>query len=272
LWIAPGPEAVGLATWRGAFPAGRRVHLFLAPGYRHLRALAALLEAVERFEPNSPVIGVSDLLPGFAEGERVSFFRSRGFYRVSRIDLRYPESRPLPSAPSGPAPPLLPLSTADGRRLAELLTAAYADMWAERALFVRELDAVQDARTDVQGILGDEVGEWLPWASFGIEEGGRLAAAVLVNCFHGPLITELLVHPSHRRRGFGRRLLVRALAALRDHRAGEPRLVVTRQNERAFRLYRGMGWEPIPGTEGAMWLNLSRLGWPTPPDPSAFTA
>ncbi len=84
---------------------------------------------------------------------------------------------------------------------------------------------------------------------------GRLVAATLVNELHGPLLSEVMVDPAWRRRGFARRLVARSIAAVRALALGPLRLVVTVGNDRAEPLYRSVGFVPTP-VRGTIWLRL----------------
>ncbi len=265
LWIGPGDEAVGLASWESVPDLGRRSSIFLGEGYQTVSVLRGFLDRLEEWPPGStPLLSCSDDIPGLALQLRKTVFGSRGFFRVLRRDLIFPAARPTPSTPPLNVR-LRSLSAADEPALARLMARAYADDPIERSLFERFRDPDEDARYGVNSVLHGQVGRWLAAASFGVEADGWLIAATLANEFHGPLITEVLVDPEHRRKGLARRLLAATIAGLRSLGSATPRLVVTSRNERAVNLYLGLGFEPSAEPGGGLWLNLPALGIAPPP-------
>jgi ribosomal protein S18 acetylase RimI-like enzyme len=264
LWFGPGDEAVGLAGWEVAGEVGRRGWLYLAEGYQTAVVLEGFLKRLEVPGENSPpFVGWQDDIPGVSEADRQSTFVRRGFSPVVRADMRFPKTATLP--PPTPGADLTPrtLKLSDEPLIADLLYRTYANS-PERALFATTLDQREDARRGTHGLLHGDVGRWLPDASFGIEESGRLIAQTLANDLEGGLITEVGVDPAYRRRGLARRLLPLTLEALRSAGFEVPRLVVTMWNPGAVRLYGSLGFEFIPGGAGRVWLNLPALGVPAP--------
>lgn len=183
----------------------------------------------------------------------------RGFVQRRRVDLTIePRSAPR-TVPRGPESPRL-LSPSEEAELAVLIARAYDDDPAERAMFAKSADPTEDARLAAHDLLHGGVGTWVPEASFGIFEGGRLLGATLVQELHGPLISEVIVDPDARRRGLASRLLAATLAALAARAVPRVRLVATRENERAFRLYLKLGFEPNLASEGPVWVRPDLVG------------
>ncbi|MCI4330723.1 MAG: GNAT family N-acetyltransferase [Thermoplasmata archaeon] len=266
LWIGPKDEAVGLATWDADGEVGRRISTFLSEGYRNEATFRAFVSALvsEGDRDAAPVISWSDEVPGIPLASQARVLEPFGAFHVTRIDLAYPLLKPL-FAPVGAAPDRArSLTMEDEPRLARLLREAYADNPVEQAVFVRWKDPVRDARESAHDLLHGKYGRWMSDASFGVAEGEELAAAVLVNDYHGPLVTEVMTAPGHRRRGLASHLLRSAVSALRAQSAPAPRLVVTTWNQRALRLYERLGFERVPGSEGGYWLDLPRLGLTRP--------
>ncbi|APW97354.1 ribosomal-protein-alanine N-acetyltransferase RimI [Halobiforma lacisalsi AJ5] len=58
-------------------------------------------------------------------------------------------------------------------------------------------------------------------------------------------IKDIAVHPDHRGNGIGSALLSRALAVMAAHGADSVKLEVRRSNDKAKRLYREFGFEPL---------------------------
>ena len=255
LWVGPGEEAIALVDWETPAHAGRRVAIYVDSAYRSETALTSLMRGVHA---EYPIRAVDDPILGFSSRQLAEVLGPLGFGEVRRVDMVYPVTEPLPQSPSvpeGPSPRTI--APDDAAALAELVDAAYADNPVDRALFRQWPDPAADARALVDDLLADRVGRWVRDASFGVWDGARAVAATIVTDLHGPLIAEVMVAPSHRRRGLARRLLRHSLAALRSMGAGEPRLVVTLGNDRAVALYESFGFLRRPETEGAIWLRAS---------------
>jgi len=82
-----------------------------------------------------------------------------------------------------------------------------------------------------------------PGLSFVARSEGDIVAAVI--CGHDGrrgYLHHLAVHPDHRRRGLGRRLAERCLAALLEEDIEKCHLFVRSENERARAFWRSLGW------------------------------
>ncbi|MCI4325201.1 MAG: GNAT family N-acetyltransferase [Thermoplasmata archaeon] len=261
LWVGPKDDAVGIALGTLPGEVGGRIEVaFLADGYRHPSSLDAFLARLDSPGAFGPLLELPEppSPEGFAPVEAA--FRARGFVPIVRMDMRYPAERPPPSAPADPAVRVRNIVPTDVETIARLTARAYADNPVDVALFRRYRDPLEDARWGTEAILGDLVGEWLPFASFLAEDDEGPVAATLANELHGPLITQVMVDPRARGRGHATRLLGATVGALRAAGRGVPRLVVTRANRRAHRLYEHIGFVPDPSAVGARWLHSARLG------------
>ncbi len=263
LWVGPKDEAVGIAWWEPPSEIGRRVGVFLVPEFRREASFAAFLTALETL-PGGPIVEVSDEIPGLPPVVRARVLSSRGFVPVSRLDLTWPPDRSVPSVREVRDGVVRVLGEGDAGPLARLLERAYADNPVDLALFRQRRDPDEDAEEAIRTILFGGIGPWISSASFGVEVEGRLMAATLVNDYHGVLISEVMVDPAHRRKGWARALLVRTLARLREMARADIRLVVTLTNTPAYRLYTELGFAPLPSTQGSTWLNAAVLGLPRP--------
>jgi ribosomal protein S18 acetylase RimI-like enzyme len=186
-----------------------------------------------------------------------------GFRPRSRIDCFFDLHEAGRLAPAAPGPTPRPLALTDEEPIARLMRRAYAGSPAERALFEQLSDPVADARLGAQDLLHGEIGTWRPDASFAIDDGPDLAAATLVQDHHGLLLSEVMVAPAARRKGYAAAVIAASIQALaQDASAGPLRLVVSRENDGAFRLYTKLGFRPDPATEGVVWVQA-------PPDPPA---
>ena len=251
LWIGPKDEAVGLALWSEPSGAGRHVAVALSDGYQTAAALASFVRALDA---DGPLRTVGGPVPGVADPEVTAALRPLGFLAVERVDMVFPDATPTPSVAERPGFPSRTLDASDRSRLAGLIERTYADTPIDRWLFARTL-ADDYGEAAAAELLGTGVGVWHPEASFGIEADGRLVAATLVNDLEGPLLSEVMVDPAWRRRGFARRLVARSIASVRQHRLGTLRLVVTVGNDRAEPLYRSLGFAATP-LRATLWLRL----------------
>ncbi|MCI4336199.1 MAG: GNAT family N-acetyltransferase [Thermoplasmata archaeon] len=260
LWVGPKDEAVGIAVWEATGDVGRRTALYLSPAYRSDAAVISFLDALEAMPGALPLVELSDQLPGVTAAQRRAIFGARGFVAVPRLDLGWPVDRapPEPLRPEGGQ--LRPLLPTDSTSLSRLLVAAYADNPTDVALFRRWKDPTLEARSSIEFLLSGDLGPWNAPASFGVEREGELGAATLVNELNGALISQVMSDPRYRRRGWATALLARTIGELRRQGTPSIRLVVTRENARAYRLYRRLGFEPVPGAEGVSWIHPVRLG------------
>lgn len=259
LWVGPKDEAAGLVRWRARGARCRGASVFLMPGYRNLGAVAALVERVDTV-PGPTVDHLRVEGTELPPEEVARVMEPRGFRRLERFDMRFPADRPVPEA--GPTPEGLRHPTADDTdRLGELLHDAYSDFPLDPILSGDEPDlagSIAAVRSLFDGTYGRSWGS----VSFVVERDGRLAAAVLVNDFMGPLIAEVMVGRSFRGHGLARALLAQSVGALRREGAPVPRLVVTAVNGRARKLYSSFGFELVPLPPDSTWLNPTRRGAP----------
>ncbi|MCI4333962.1 MAG: GNAT family N-acetyltransferase, partial [Thermoplasmata archaeon] len=228
--------------------------------YGHAAAIESFVARLDAPDAFGPLVELPD--PPAQQGPRPfeTAFRQRGFVPVVRMDMRYPVDRPPPAAPNDQSVHLRGLAKSDAESLAKLTARAYADNPVDVALFRRFRDPLQDARWGTDAILGTLVGEWLPFASFLLEDSEGPVGATVVNEHHGPLIAQVMVDPRARGRGHATRLLGASIAALREAHRDVPRLVVTQANRRAHRLYEHLGFVVDPSAVGARWLHPGRLG------------
>jgi ribosomal protein S18 acetylase RimI-like enzyme len=261
LWIGPGEEAMAYAAWEVAGELGRRGSLYLSEGFQRPKILEGFLNRLDHASEGSlPFISWTGDVPGLSDEECASVFSRRGFVGVERADMRFPQGAALPAEPPNPSHVFRPLGMDDEPAIADLLFRVYEEDPFERALFATTSDSREDSRRGAHALLHGEVGRWIPEASFGIWDEGRLIAHTLANELDGGLITEVGVDPTYRRRGLARRLVFHTVAALRAVGFQEPRLVVTLRNERAARLYERIGFVFVPGGSGRVWLRVPALG------------
>ena len=256
LWAGPSGEAIALALWVPGTPAGRTVTVVLDEGFRAAAPLAEFVARLGR-EPGAPaLLALGEPVPGLPPQLQADALRPLGFRRALRLDYRFPATAPLPPAPP-PGTGIRRMTTADAPALTRLWRAGYADDPIERALARHAADPADDAAHEVALLLGGELGPWWDDASFVVPDPakpGELLAGTVVNDHAGPLLTQVIVAPSARRRGLARAVVAARVAAVRA-RGPEPlRLVVTLSNERAVALYEALGFRPVPDTLGGYWF------------------
>jgi len=263
----PEGEPWGLAAWRTIGDLGRTVApLLLAKKHRTPDGWRGLLSmVVETPDPSGPVLLLNDRLAGRPESETAQVLVPRGFSAFHRYGLVFPPGTPLPP---GPARPLMrgrlrPVGPSDLEPLARLSAVCYAGS-IDRFLFTNVSDPVEGARSLLRTLFDGRYGEYLEGSSFGLEiDGELLGAALVTRARDGKLLADVSVHPDLQGQGHARRLIRACLETAAREPTLPVRLAVTRENVRAFRLYRDLGFviEKGPGT---LWANTTALGIPRP--------
>lgn len=265
LWIVGRSEPGGLAVWDFVRGVGRRVRLYLARGHRTPDALATLLDELDaRSEHDGPIASVADFVPGYPGGLPPEVFTDRGYFPVERLALHLPAETPLPDETLVGRPDLRPLDSGDREALVELMRSAYDQLAGTPSPWLVYRDPTQDARDAVEEILEDRRGDWLDWASFGVDVAGVLRGASLVTRLDVPVLSEVMVAPELRGIGLGYHLTLESVRALREREAGEPHLVTTSHDLRAIRLFRRVGFEPAERPAVGLWVSRVAVGVPLP--------
>jgi ribosomal protein S18 acetylase RimI-like enzyme len=264
LWAPRGP-AEGLASWSPGGPLGAAVHLIYsaAEGQRP-SDYAEILTAVET--EAGPLAFLSGPLAGLTVEAEDGVMLPLGFRRFGRSEMVL-EASPPPSLPALPVPgeELRRVDRTDLPSLVVLHRAAYHDRF-DRYLFMEDPDEAEDAHRGVSEILDGRWGEFEPAGSWLLLREGRPVGAVLsVHTPAGTLIADVAVAPELQGAGVGRRVLGRAVDALRAERGGRIYLNVTEGNERALRLYRRLGFVRSLGPTRD-WYNAARFGNGVRPD------
>lgn len=258
IWPASSGAAQALAGWQESGTVGRRGWIYLARGHQDGPTLERMLRWLES-DGGARFVSWSDQIPGVPDPDREGLFRARGFTAVERAEMRLPAAVTIAERPIELGLAFRTLSPADEASVAQLLQRVYHGEL-EQALFTSTGSEPEDARVLVHDIFHGGVGRWLAGASFGAEHDGELVGCTLANEFVGGLISEVGVDPAFRRRGLGRAMLARTTRQLRKAGFVEPRLLVTMWNERAVRLYRGVGFEFTVGGAERIWMDLPALG------------
>ncbi len=125
----------------------------------------------------------------------------------------------------------------DAEQLAALMLAAYRGTCDEQG------ETIDDARLEVARLFEGEYGDLIPDCSEIVVRGSDLVAATLVTMWKGtPLLAFSMTHPACKRTGLARAGIGRCMESLRNTGHDELRLVVTRGNTGAERLYESLGF------------------------------
>jgi ribosomal protein S18 acetylase RimI-like enzyme len=112
-------------------------------------------------------------------------------------------------------------------------------------------DTIEENRQTIVDLLGGKLGPFLDEASTTlVQDDGALVGAILTaeHDARTAVFLDLLVDPSHRRKGVGRFLIAWGLRALTALGYSTARLWVTEANEPASSLYRSVGFEVVGRT------------------------
>jgi ribosomal protein S18 acetylase RimI-like enzyme len=125
-------------------------------------------------------------------------------------------------------------------RLAPIMLAAYRGTPDDEGETLEDTIAVIDA-----GIAG-EWGDWVEEASFvALNASEPVGAVMMAMTGERPFISFVFTHPDHAGTGVATRLIGRACAALAARGDETVDLWVNPASERAIRLYRHLGFEPV---------------------------
>jgi ribosomal protein S18 acetylase RimI-like enzyme len=268
LWLTEEGAPAGLALWDFVPGVGRRVWVYLREGHRAPDDLANLLDDLDaRGDQDGPLASVLDFIPGVSPDVQAPVFSARGFFPTERLVLRLPADAELPDEALVGRPDLRALEPADEEGLVSLMREAYDSLAGEPLPWLMYRDPRQDARDAVREILEGRRGDWLPWASFGIETGGKLQGASLVTKLDVPILSEVMVAPALRRIGLGYYLALESVRVLRERDAGELHAVVSSQDLRALRLFHRLGFEASDLRAVGLWVSRVAIGVPLPRRP-----
>lgn len=268
LWAVDGGPPIGLALWDVVPEVGRRIWLYLVTGHRTAGELGRFLDELDGSSwSEGPIASVLDFIPGVPAEVQEAAFDPRGFFATERIIVRLDADVPIQDVSLVGGPYMRPLEPADEEALVNLLRESYDPLGQEPGARPYYLDPRRDAREAVEDVLTGRRGEWLPWASFGVEAGGSLVGASLVTQLHVPFLTEVAVAPSMRRIGLAYYLVTASVEALRERGAGEPHAVIASLDLRALRLFRRLGFESIGARGVGLWVNRATFASRPAPAP-----
>lgn len=237
----PGGSAVGIAVWQPHGPLGLSLNLlYLDPSHATPAMYARFWSGLGTIAPR--IVFAPGEIPGLTEEEETMLMTGFGFARFGRSEMRLRDGVAIPPAEVVPPAVVRPVGPGDGAELARLHRLAYHGRF-DRYLFLEDTDEEADAARMAKDLFSGRWGEFSPEGSWGIEENGRLIAGVLcTRRGSGVLIADVMVDPSRQGGGLGRTVLRAALRALADAGIGPVFLNVTEGNDRAIRLYEGLGF------------------------------
>jgi ribosomal protein S18 acetylase RimI-like enzyme len=250
-------EVRGILLWGSAGPLGSSLRLiYLMPRNAEVEAYRAVLDLAKRVA--GPIAFAPGPLSGLSEREEAAVMSERGFAPFGRSEMAFPKNAPLPETPLPPGAEVRAVLPSDALALARVHERAYRHHL-DRYLALESLDPVRDAELQVREYLSGRFGELLTPGSILVSREGRsVAATIAVRRPTGALILDVMSEPELQGRGFGRAALVNALRALRER--GVPSIVlnVTEGNDRAIRLYTGLGFRRTIGPSKE-WYDARRM-------------
>ena len=144
-----------------------------------------------------------------------------------------------------PEPHASPVRATDAEPLAALLLDAY------RGTVDDDGETIDDARREIAALFAGQYGELDTDASEVVRRDGALAAATLITRYRDvPFLAFSMTAPAWQRRGLARAGIERAISLLAARDERELRLVVTRANDVAVRLYERIGFQEEGSIEG----------------------
>ena len=255
--------AHGVVVWEPAGPLGVAVRLlYLAPAAASTESYHEALDLTERAA--GPIAFAPGPLAGLSAEEESRLMTGRGYAPYARLEMGFPATSPLPATPSLPKGEVRPVHPDDEPLLARLHENAYR-YHLDRYLSIEDADPARDSDHQLRDYFG---GRWGPPLSPGstvvVLDGRIVAAALAVQRTSKVLIIDVMAEPTLQGKGLGRAALAGALAALRDRGATAIVLNVTEANERAVRLYTGLGFVRTLGPSQE-WYNARRMRVEIPP-------
>jgi ribosomal protein S18 acetylase RimI-like enzyme len=263
-------EPRGIVVWEPAGPLGVAVRLlYLTPpgadaeGYRTVLGLTEHAAGPIAFAPGP--------LAGLSAEEESTLMAELGFAPYGRMEMGLPATASLAPRPPGSEGEVRAVRPEDEVELARLHERAYRNHL-DRYLSIEDVDPTRDAERQIRDYFGGRWGPPLSPGSTVVELNGQLVAAALaVRRTSQVLIIDVMTDPSRQGTGLGRSALGGALVALRDRGESAIVLNVTEANERAIRLYSGLGFVRTLGPSQE-WYNARRMHVEIPVAPSGHSS
>jgi GNAT superfamily N-acetyltransferase len=175
------------------------------------------------------------------------FLEGQGFHVMARSFMRLPDlSTELPGAPHRDLL-LRPLNYAHIDPMALLMTRCYQHHVDSRVSALYSSFKGCSFLLN-QLILKDGCGSFQPWCSFTAHLRDELIGVLVVSRIseRSFFISQIFIHPSLQKKGFGRYLLLSCMERIARRVPGAHlALTVTRENEKAVRWYERIGFEEV---------------------------
>lgn len=236
---------------------GWAVHvLYLRPGHRSRRAFPTLFRELAACE-GRPFSLDADL-PGVGGPRRTAGILPPGWALLSHQRLRRStHGVPEPRWSLGRAR-LRPLRRSDRDGVARLAVRAYRGE-VDEVMVLHQRSGRGTAIAYFARTSFAPSAHLLPWASWVVEGPQGLLGAVVVHRNRNEVgISNLVVDPRFRRRGWGSALLRSALRSSAEHGLTQAKLLVTCENAtRALEIYRRLGFRPYrrAGAAPSLWVD-----------------
>jgi ribosomal protein S18 acetylase RimI-like enzyme len=262
-------EALGIVVWEPAGPLGVAVRLlYLSPPGAAVESYRAVLDLTEHAA--GPIAFAPGPLAGLSAEEESTVMTGRGFAAYGRLEMGFPATAPIAPLPAVAMGELRPVHPEDEPLLARLHEDAYRNHL-DRYLSIEDLDPARDADHQVRDYFSGRWGLPLSPGSAVVALDGRIVAAALaVRRPAHVLIIDVMTDPVLQGKRLGRTALAGSLRDLRER--GETAIVlnVTEANQRATRLYSGLGFVRTMGPSQE-WYNARRMRVEIPPTAAAHS-
>ncbi|GEM44452.1 GNAT family N-acetyltransferase [Deinococcus cellulosilyticus] len=161
--------------------------------------------------------------------------------------LRIPMKVRLQSSPAPEHPLKRPFQTEDLPALADLMFAAY-----QGTTDFQPGSTLEDALEQIEKTIQGEYGQFLPQASFVLDDDGLLISATLITFwkpFQAPLLAFTMTAPEFKGQGLAALLLKASMNRLYHEGYNQLSLLVTDGNTPAQRLYQRLGFKTFEPAE-----------------------
>ena len=252
----------GVATWDSAGPFGVSVRLlYLTPPNATGEGYREALDSVGRVA--GAIAFTTGQLSGLNDADERLVMDERGFAPFGRLEMALPVSVSVRTGDVPVGVAVRPVVPGDEAALARLHERAYRNHL-DRYLAIEDLDPVRDAELQLRQYFSGRFGEVLSPGSTLVLVDREVASAVITTRRpNQALIIDVMSDPDRQGRGFARLALTESIRQLRDRGETAIALNVTVGNDRAHRLYLGVGFVQTMGPTKE-WFDARRMPveWP----------